>query len=66
MGLAEAIEKSQREEDELYEAWTLGDYVEDDCPNCGRHRLCECPNKMHRCEKCNWSPELDGYAPVND
>lgn len=52
-------------EDELYAAWALGDYVAQDCPNCGRHRLCICPNGMHRCEKCNWSPELGRYAPVS-
>lgn len=55
----EAEEKARRE-------WQLGDYDNGDtgCPNCGRFRLCICPNGKHRCEKCNWSPEINGYAPV--
>jgi hypothetical protein len=57
---------------------TVGDYdpnatVEDydpneksgGCPNCGRHRLCLCPNGKHRCEKCDWCPEDAEYAPVD-
>ncbi len=54
------------------EAWRLGEYQgvtadeENQCPHCGRFRLCICPNGMHRCEKCNWSPELNNYAPVLD
>jgi hypothetical protein len=58
------------DEDEEKEkaAWTLGDYVNDEngCENCGRHRVCICPNGKRRCEKCNWSPELKDYAPVNN
>ena len=46
--------------------WALGDYADQDCPHCGRSRLCLCPNGKHRCEKCNWCPELNAYAPVND
>jgi len=48
--------------------WELGEYDNGDngCPHCGRHRLCLCPNGKHRCEKCNWCPELEDYAPVND
>lgn len=46
----------------LREAWALGDYV-GECPNCGRHRLCRCPNGKRRCEKCNWCPEDGAYAP---
>lgn len=46
-------------------AWALGDYVDSDCPRCGRHRLCECQNGMHRCEKCNWVPELSSFCPVD-
>lgn len=47
------------------EAWRLGDYDSEDCPNCGRHRLCRCPNGKRRCEKCNWCPEDGQYAPVD-
>lgn len=54
-----------KEEDALYEQWKLGDYVNTPCPNCGRQRLCICNNGKHRCEKCNWSPELNGYTPLN-
>ena len=53
------------EEQRLIAEWKLGDYVEQDCPNCGRHRLCICDNGKHRCEKCNWCPELGEYAPYN-
>lgn len=47
--------------------WDLLDYEngENGCPHCGRHRLCKCPNGMRRCEKCNWSPELNDYVPVD-
>ena len=57
-------EKEERERAE----WALGPYDNDDtgCKNCGRYRVCLCPNGKHRCEKCNWSPELNDYAPVND
>lgn len=53
--------------DRLIAEWALGDYDngEHGCPNCGRHRLCKCDNGMHRCEKCNWVPELNDYAPVS-
>lgn len=48
--------------------WALGEYEngETGCENCGRSRVCKCPNGKHRCEKCNWSPELKGYVPIND
>lgn len=53
-------EEYQRE----VEAWQ-GDYDNGDagCPNCGRMRLMLCTNGKHRCEKCNWCPELGEYAP---
>lgn len=54
--------------DELERAeWALGEYANGDtgCSHCGRMRLCRCPNGKHRCEKCNWSPELNDYAPSN-
>jgi ribosomal protein L37AE/L43A len=56
------------EEDSLRSEWSIGDYDNGDsgCPNCGRHRLCKCGNDMHRCEKCNWCPELKSYAPYSD
>lgn len=55
-----------QEEREILE-WSLGEYDngETGCPNCVRHRLCICTNGMHRCEKCNYSPELSGYAPAH-
>lgn len=54
-------------EDKLYAEWQLGDYDngEHGCPHCGRSRLCLCPNGKHRCEKCNWVPEDNTYAPVD-
>lgn len=51
------------EEERLHEEWALGDYC-GECPNCGRQRLCECPNGKRRCEKCNWVPEDSTYCPV--
>lgn len=46
-------------------AWALGPYDNGDtgCPNCGRRRLCLCPNGKHRCEKCDWCPEDGAYVP---
>lgn len=51
----------RKKEEENRAAWQLGEYVNKDCPNCGRHRLCICPNGKHRCEKCNWCPEDKVY-----
>lgn len=51
-------EEDQKKEEENRAAWQLGEYVNNDCPNCGRHRLCICPNGKHRCEKCNWCPNI--------
>lgn len=50
------------------EIWELLDYDngESGCPMCGRYRLCICKNGNHRCEKCNWCPEICGYATVTD
>lgn len=42
--------------------YDLGDYVSEDCPNCGRQRLCICENGKHRCEKCNWVVEENMYC----
>lgn len=66
MGFMDELAKEQAEEDAIREAWALGDYDngENGCPHCGRHRLCLCPNGKHRCEKCNWCPELNDYAPT--
>lgn len=44
------------------EEWALGDYIADDCPNCGRQRLCKCQNGKTRCEKCNWIVEDSQYC----
>lgn len=59
---------SDDEEDRQRDRWALGEYDngETGCPNCGRDRLCLCPNGKHRCEKCSWCPELKGYAPFFD
>lgn len=51
-------------DDALDKVWALGDYhQEGGCPKCGRSRLCITPGGMHRCEKCDWSPELNAYVP---
>jgi len=56
------------QEDKERAEWALGDYEngEEGCPHCKRMRLCKCANGVHRCEKCNWCPELNGYAPYSD
>lgn len=60
--------KVDEKEELLQKEWSLGDYDngENGCVHCGRFRLCICDNGKHRCEKCNWSPELNGYAPVDN
>lgn len=57
----------EAQEEAHYKAWSLGDYdnPETGCVNCGRYRVCVCPNGKHRCEKCNWVPEDGNYAPVS-
>jgi len=42
--------------------WALGDYTENGCDNCSRHRVCKTPNGKHRCEECNWCPEEKRYV----
>lgn len=46
------------------DAWSLGDYTGVACVNCGRDRVCECPNGKTRCEKCNWVEGDDAYCSV--
>lgn len=67
-GGASPPESMHDEEDRLRREWSLGDYDNGDtgCQNCGRSRVCLCPNGKHRCEKCSWSPELGDYAPDLD
>ena len=57
------LAKAQAEEDQERQNWELGDYASENCPNCGRQRLCKCANEKHRCEKCNWCSEINDYAP---
>jgi len=56
-------EGEEAKQDAHDKQWALGDYVNNPCPQCGRHRLCVCSNGKHRCEKCDWCPEYDEYAP---
>ena len=44
------------------QAWELGDYTDKPCVNCGRHRVCKCPNGKTRCEKCNWVEADNEYC----
>jgi hypothetical protein len=60
----DSIARMQDEDRQHREAWRLGEYA-GVCAHCGRERLCVCANGQHRCEKCNWCPELDDYAPVS-
>lgn len=54
--------QAEQEAEDAYRAeWQLCDYVDQDCEQCGRQRVCICPNGKHRCEKCNWCPEEQAY-----
>ena len=64
--LAKRIFEEQERERVEREAWDFGDYEPFPCPNCSRMRLCKCPNGKHRCEKCNWCPEDQFYAPISN
>ena len=52
-------------DDALRAEWALGEYDGTNCGYCGRERVCLCTNGKHRCEKCNWCPEDQAFAPVN-
>lgn len=56
------------EYEQMLDQWRLGEYDngEAGCPNCGRSRLCRCPNGKRRCEKCNWVPEDNAYCPFEE
>lgn len=47
--------------------WAFGDYTGDACPNCSRNRLLKVTDPAGKerviCEKCNWEPAIQGYAP---
>jgi len=65
--LMESYKQEQAELDAFHAKWKLGEYDngEDGCPNCGRARLCLCPNGFHRCEKCDWCPEEGKYITLS-
>ena len=63
MNISDAMNEMQEEQEKIRRDWGGHEY-RGDCPNCGRNRLMICGNGMHRCEKCNWCPELGAYAPV--
>ena len=54
------IEERQDREEEL--GWALGGYTGRECTNCGRNRVCKCPNGLTRCEKCNWVEDFNDYC----
>ena len=67
MTIRESIARQDAEDAALRAPWALlGKYASIACPNCRRYRLCYCANGMHRCEKCNWVPELGTYCPVGN
>jgi len=59
------LKEEQAAEDAERGAWAFGEYT-GSCLNCGRERLCSCPNGKHRCEKCNWVPEDNAYCPISN
>lgn len=64
MTFSDKLQHQQKEEDDLLAEWSMGEYVADKCPNCGRLRLCKCDNGKHRCEKCNWVVEDNMYCSI--
>ncbi len=52
-----------KEYEEFNKQWAHGEYdnPENGCEKCGRFRVCKTPNGKHRCEKCDWCPELQEY-----
>jgi hypothetical protein len=64
--LGARISAEQQRESAEKDAWHLGDYISGSCENCGRQRVCICPNGKHRCEKCNWVPEDQMYCPISN
>lgn len=64
--IAESITRMQEEEFAEREAWSMGEYTGVPCSNCGRDRVCKCPNGKTRCEKCNWVAEDGGYCPISN
>jgi hypothetical protein len=64
--LMDSYKQEKEESDAFYANWALGEYDNGDngCPECGRHRLCICPNGKHRCEKCDWSPEEQKFITL--
>lgn len=62
MDLLETYRQEDEERKRFDSQWGLGEYSGTKCPNCGRYRLCICPNGKHRCEKCEWVPEENRYV----
>ena len=63
--LSQEQAREKAESDAFDAKWALGDYTGESCPECGRQRLCRCPNGKSRCEKCNWSPEEKRYVTLS-
>lgn len=66
MNISDSIQREWDRDEAEKEAWSLGDYTPDACPNCSRMRLCKCPNGKTRCEKCNWVVEDEFYCPLSN
>jgi hypothetical protein len=66
MSIAESMQAEWDRGETERSAWGLGEYTGASCPNCGRERLCVCPNGKTRCEKCNWVVEDGDYCPLGD
>lgn len=41
-------------------------YIEEDCENCGRHRVEHFSGGFDICEKCNWCKQLKTYILETD
>lgn len=56
------LDIDDKEEQKQIKDWSLGEYTGSACKNCGRNRVCKCPNGKTRCEKCNWVEALNDYC----
>ena len=52
----EAAEKARRD------GYRAADYTGTACENCGRHRVMNCQNGRHVCEKCGWDADQHEYS----
>ncbi|WP_194723940.1 hypothetical protein [Noviherbaspirillum malthae] len=62
--LADLVTEDQLADEQKQASWkpVSSDYT-GQCPQCARPRMLLCANGKHVCEKCQWCPEDNAYAP---